>query len=59
MVYLLSTLRGKDRDRASAFITIGLIAVAVEEHIKPHLPKIMEVIRNSLPSKVSQYNVTF
>lgn len=52
MVYLLSTLRGKDRDRALAFTTIGLIAVAVEEDIKPHLPKIMEVIRASLPSKV-------
>ncbi|XP_065216693.1 serine/threonine-protein kinase mTOR isoform X2 [Planococcus citri] len=51
MVYLLSTLRSKDRDRSLAFTTIGLIAVAVEENIKPHLPKIMEVIRASLPSK--------
>ncbi len=55
MVYLLSTLRGKDRDRASAFITIGLIAVAVEENIKSHLPKIMEFIRASLPAKVNRY----
>lgn len=53
MVYLLSTLRGKDRDRASAFVTIGLIAVAVEENIKQYLPKIMEFIRVSLPAKVT------
>ncbi|KAG8279049.1 hypothetical protein J6590_008067 [Homalodisca vitripennis] len=51
MVYLLTTLRGRDRDRATAFTTIGLIAVAVEDHIKPYLPKIMEIIRASLPTK--------
>lgn len=52
MGYLLTTLRLKDKDRASAFITIGLIAVAVEEHIQPYLPKIMEFIRASLPTRV-------
>ncbi|XP_054269929.1 serine/threonine-protein kinase mTOR-like [Macrosteles quadrilineatus] len=51
MVYLLATLRGRDRDRATAFTTIGLIAVAVEKNIKPYLPKIMEIIRASLPTK--------
>lgn len=59
MVYLLSTLRGKDKDRASAFITIGLIAVAVEEHITPHLPKIMEFIRASLPTRVWLMSIEF
>lgn len=52
MVYLLATLRGRDRDRATAFTTIGLIAVAVEQHIKPYLSKIMEIIKASLPNKV-------
>ncbi|KAJ8676220.1 hypothetical protein QAD02_012006 [Eretmocerus hayati] len=49
--YLLSNLRGREKDRAAAFTTIGLIAVAVDDAIKPFLPKIMEVIKSSLPSK--------
>lgn len=57
MVYLLTTLRGRDRDRATAFTTIGLIAVAVEQHIKPYLPKIMEIIKSSLPTKVSKIHL--
>lgn len=57
MVYLLTTLRGRDRDRATAFTTIGLIAVAVEQHIKPYLPKIMEIIKSSLPAKVSKIHL--
>lgn len=52
MVYLLTTLRGRERDRATAFTTIGLIAVAVEQNIKPYLPKIIEIVRASLPTKV-------
>ncbi|KAL1122375.1 hypothetical protein AAG570_003780 [Ranatra chinensis] len=51
MVYLLSTLRGRERDRSAAFITIGYIAVAVEMNIMSHLPKIMDVIRANLPNK--------
>ncbi|RZF43401.1 hypothetical protein LSTR_LSTR001662 [Laodelphax striatellus] len=52
MNYLLATLQGRERaDRALAFTTIGLIAVAVEHHIQPFLPKIMEAIRSSLPAK--------
>lgn len=49
--YLLLSLRGREKDRAAAFTTIGLIAVAVDEAIKPYLPKIMEVIKSSLPSR--------
>jgi FKBP12-rapamycin complex-associated protein len=49
--YLLLSLRGREKDRAAAFTTIGLIAVAVDEDIKPYLPKIMDVIKSSLPSK--------
>lgn len=52
MVYLLTTLRGRERDRATAFTAIGLIAVAVENNIKPYIPKIMEIIRASLPTRV-------
>ncbi|XP_075220340.1 serine/threonine-protein kinase Tor [Lycorma delicatula] len=51
LVYLLATLRGREKDRAAAFTAVGLIAVAVEHHIKPYLPKIMDVVKQSLPSK--------
>ncbi|XP_034935910.1 serine/threonine-protein kinase mTOR [Chelonus insularis] len=49
--YLLLALRGREKDRNAAFMTIGLIAVAVGDAIKPYLPKIMEVIKSSLPAK--------
>ncbi|XP_014254034.1 serine/threonine-protein kinase mTOR [Cimex lectularius] len=51
IVYLLTTIRSKERDRSSAFTTLGFIAVAVEKNIISHLPKIMEAIKNSLPSR--------
>lgn len=49
--YLLSTLRGKERDRNQAFLTLGYIAVAVEDDIEPYLPSIFEIIKSALPSK--------
>jgi hypothetical protein len=52
MQYLLLSLRGREKDRSTAFTTTGLIAVAVEDDIKPYLPRIMDVIRVSLPAKV-------
>ena len=50
MLYLLSCLK-RDRERSAAFQAIGLLAVSVQQDINPHLPRIMEVIRASLPSK--------
>lgn len=49
--YLLTTLRGKEKDRNMAFVTLGYIAVAVEEEIEPHLPQLIEIIKAALPSK--------
>lgn len=51
MLYLLTTVRSRERDRYGAFLTIGLIAIAIKGKIQPYLSKIMEVIRNSLPSR--------
>ncbi|XP_025831250.1 serine/threonine-protein kinase Tor [Agrilus planipennis] len=51
MNYLLNTLKGREKERSSAFVTIGLIAVALEDYIKPYVDKIMEVIKMSLPSR--------
>ncbi|KAK7869671.1 hypothetical protein R5R35_010033 [Gryllus longicercus] len=53
MQYLLGSLRGREKDRSAAFTTIGLIAVAVGTDIKPYLPRVMEVVRVSLPPKDS------
>lgn len=49
--YLLSTLRGKEKDRNMAFVTLGYIAVAVENEINSYLPSIVEMIKSALPSK--------
>lgn len=49
MSYLLQSLRSKERNEA--FITIGLVSVAIDGNIRPHLPKIMDALRNSLPGK--------
>ncbi|CAL1276558.1 unnamed protein product [Larinioides sclopetarius] len=50
MAYLLGCLK-RDRERYNSFNAVGLLAVAVKLEIKPYIPKIMEVIRASLPSK--------
>lgn len=49
--YLLNTLKGKERDKNMAFVTIGYIAVAVEKDIDKFIPRIMEVIKAALPMK--------
>ncbi|ODN03392.1 Serine/threonine-protein kinase mTOR, partial [Orchesella cincta] len=49
MSYLLQSLRSKERNEA--FITIGLVSVAIDGNIKLHLPKIMEALRSSLPGR--------
>lgn len=51
IMYLLATLRGKEKDRNTAFVTLGYIAVAVEDEIEPYLPRIFEIIKATLPSK--------
>ncbi|CAB3378482.1 Hypothetical predicted protein [Cloeon dipterum] len=51
MQHLLFCLRSRDKDRALAFTIIGLIAVAVEKDILPHLPKVMDLIKMALPAK--------
>lgn len=52
MNYLLNCLK-RDRERCNAFVSIGLLAVAVGNHIKPLLPKIMEVIKLALPANAT------
>lgn len=55
MMYLFSTLGGRDKDKAAAYITIGLIAVAVGKPMfdtqSEYLTKLMHSIKQALPSK--------
>lgn len=53
ITYLLLTLRGKEKDRNQAFVTLGYMAVAIEDEIEPYLPSIIEIIKATLPSKDS------
>ncbi|XP_018572076.1 serine/threonine-protein kinase Tor [Anoplophora glabripennis] len=49
MNHLFNILRGREKDRTTAFITIGLIAVAIEEDIDPYVDKVMELVKMALP----------
>lgn len=59
MQHLLVCLRSRDKDRALAFTTIGLIAVAVEKKINPHLPKVTDNVKAALPAKVRNIKLRF
>lgn len=51
MTFLLSSIRNRDL-RTNAFVAVGLVAVAVGDHIKPYLARTLENIKQCLPSKV-------
>lgn len=48
--FLLPTLRSQ-REKGTAFQAIGLLAISVRDHIKKYMPRIMEIVRISLPPK--------
>ncbi|PIK33481.1 target of rapamycin [Apostichopus japonicus] len=50
VTYLLNYLK-KDRERSSAFHAVGLLAVAVNKDISPHVNSILMIIKLSLPTK--------
>lgn len=49
MNHIFNILKSREKERAKAFVTIGLIAIAVEDHIENYIEKIMEIIRMYLP----------
>jgi serine/threonine-protein kinase mTOR len=49
--YLLGILKGKEKDKNLAFVTLGFIAVAVEKEIDKYLAGIMEIVKSVLPMK--------
>ncbi|XP_058788970.1 serine/threonine-protein kinase mTOR isoform X2 [Phymastichus coffea] len=52
VAYLLGALRGRERERAQAFVCLGLTTLAVgEEAARPFLPRLWELIRAGLPQR--------
>ncbi len=49
MAYIYRCLQGRDRDRYSALMAIGLIAVVAGREIKPYLQNILVVLRYQNP----------
>ncbi|XP_015036537.2 serine/threonine-protein kinase Tor isoform X1 [Drosophila pseudoobscura] len=49
--HLMQILRGKEKDRTVAYITIGYLAVAVESAIEKYLETIMSCVKMALPAK--------
>lgn len=56
MNYLLSW-RSRERDRSMAFTTIGLIASSIDNEIKSYIPKIMDLIKQTLQDTQSKKRV--
>lgn len=54
MHYLLSALRSREKDKNMAFTTLGLMAAAIEHDIKAYIPRIMDVIKQTLPVRDTQ-----
>lgn len=49
--HLITFLRGREKEKAMAFTTLGLICVAVESDIQQYLSRIIEIIKLTLPVK--------
>ncbi|XP_045537112.1 serine/threonine-protein kinase Tor [Papilio machaon] len=49
--HLITFLRGREKEKAMAFTTLGLVCVAVECDIQIYLGRIIEIIRLTLPVK--------
>eukprot|EP00117_Sycon_ciliatum_P040328 scpid3818/ scgid5118/ Serine/threonine-protein kinase mTOR; FK506-binding protein 12-rapamycin complex-associated protein 1; FKBP12-rapamycin complex-associated protein; Mammalian target of rapamycin; Mechanistic target of rapamycin; Rapamycin target protein 1 len=55
IMHLLAALK-KERERACAFRSLGLMAYAVQDHIRPYLDNIVNVIRQALPASKDVMN---
>lgn len=54
MHHLLTSVRGREKDKNMAFTTLGLMAVAIEQDLKNYIPRIMDVIKSALPVRDTQ-----
>ncbi|XP_063895225.1 serine/threonine-protein kinase mTor isoform X1 [Helicoverpa armigera] len=49
--HLITFLRGREKEKAMAFTTLGLICVAVESDVQQYLGRMIEIIKLTLPLK--------
>lgn len=49
MSHLFGTIRNRDKERGSCFVTLGLMALAIENDIDPYLDKIVDFVKAALP----------
>ncbi|XP_030025999.2 serine/threonine-protein kinase mTOR [Manduca sexta] len=49
--HLITFLRSREKEKAMAFTTLGLICVTAEANIEQYLPRIIEIIKITLPLK--------
>lgn len=49
--HLITFLRGREKEKAMAFTTLGLICVAVESDIQQYLSRIIEIIKLTFPMR--------
>ncbi|XP_045451535.1 serine/threonine-protein kinase Tor-like [Melitaea cinxia] len=49
--HLITFLRGREKEKAMAFTTLGLICVTMEDDIQQYLSRIIEIIKVTLPMK--------
>ncbi|XP_050677035.1 serine/threonine-protein kinase Tor-like [Leptidea sinapis] len=49
--HLITFLCGKEKEKAMAFTTLGLICVAIKTNIDQYLNRIIEIIKSTLPIK--------
>ena len=52
LVFLFFVVLVKSNSRPVGFIAIGEIALAVKEHMRPHIPVIIKVVQKGLSSWV-------
>ena len=58
VVFLLAALKS-NKEKATSFQAVGLLAISVGTSIKKYMPGIMELVRLSLPPKETQTKYVF
>lgn len=49
--HLITFLHGREKEKTMAFTTLGLICVAVESEVQQYMPRIIEIIKLTLPTR--------
>ncbi|NP_001171773.1 target of rapamycin isoform 1 [Bombyx mori] len=52
--HLITFLRGREKEKAMAFTTLGLVCVAMESDVQQYLSRIIDIIKLTLPIKETQ-----